>query len=161
MSEEIKQACHELTKAWEAIGGGASGQYHGNDYQQGLRTAYNQCAYELKEMLAGVRKPATPQTTEPSTLASATGSAPAAGQRNEMPKNWYRLVMQLEATPNNSEVIHAALAALVTLKQQPDGRAPVIKMETVNLSHFLKPKVPNAGAEAPATDDVKKLKTLR
>ncbi len=62
MSEEIKQACHELTKSWEAIGGGASGQYHGNDYQQGLRTAYNQCAYELKEMLAGVRKPATPQT---------------------------------------------------------------------------------------------------
>ena len=73
MSEEIKQACHELTKSWEAIGGGASGQYHGNDYQQGLRTAYNQCAYELKEMLAVGRKTAMPKTPEPSTLASATG----------------------------------------------------------------------------------------
>lgn len=83
------------------------------------------------------------KTQDKATLAPATGSIPSAGRRNEMPKNWYRLVMQLEATPNNSEVIHAAFAALVTLKQQPDGCAPVIKMETVKLSHFLKPKVPN------------------
>lgn len=85
MSEEIKEACHELIKAWEAISGGEVGKYHGNDFQQGLRTAYAQCAYELKEMLAGDREPATSKTPEPSTLASATGSVALCPRCKESP----------------------------------------------------------------------------
>ena len=106
MSEEIKQACHELTKSWEAIGGGASGQYHGNDYQQGLRTAYNQCAYELKEMLAGVRKPATSKTTTPSTLASATGSVEWEPEAHKPPSYTSVLVygiLECEHSPDTHE----------------------------------------------------------
>jgi hypothetical protein len=51
--------------------------------------------------------------------------------------------MQLEATPKNSELIHAALAALAKLQPPPEGMAAVIKLETVNMSHYLRPRTPN------------------
>ena len=77
------------------------------------------------------------------TLAPVTGSASAAGQLREMPQNFYRLVMQLEATPKNSELINAALAALAKLQPSPEGYAAVIKLETVNMRHYLRPRTPN------------------
>jgi len=78
-------------------------------------------------------------------LPPATCSASSAGHRNEVPRpqNFYRLVMQLESTPQNSELIHAALAALAKLQPPPEGLAAVIKLETVNMSHYLRPRTPN------------------
>ena len=78
-------------------------------------------------------------------LPPATCSASSTGHRNKVPRpqNFYRLVMQLEATPQNSELIHAALAALAKLQPPPEGLAAVIKLETVNMSHYLRPRTPN------------------
>ena len=141
MSEEIKQACHELTKAWEAIGGGASGQYHGNDYQQGLRTAYNQCAYELKEMLAGVRKPVTTQTPNESTLASATGWA---SEVNAMAK---RLLEIEEAVARQNVGTHIWTNIHIgRLHIQDAGRSLG--------------KMPNVPADLPRTGDAEQPKAL-
>ena len=89
-------------------------------------------------------QPAIESETPAAVAGAAPCSASSAGQLREMPQNFYRLVMQLEATPKNSELIHAALAALAKLQPSPEGYAAVIKLETVNMSHYLRPRTPNS-----------------